>query len=151
VVPTPEAATGVRGSITFDGYTAFTASPGWLTYEMLLPTDDILTVPVVFGENKDDATLDVFMDDALILTVSGADYDLDALSLLDLNIAGKGGQTVELRFVIDTEGAERANIFIPNSLISVTPSTPSAVPVPGAVWLFGSGLIGLIASRRNKA
>lgn len=30
--------------------------------------------------------------------------------------------------------------------------TPSAVPVPGAVWLFGSGLIGLVGlARRKKA
>ncbi len=30
-------------------------------------------------------------------------------------------------------------------------NTPSAVPVPAAVWLFGSGLVGLVASRRKKA
>jgi len=28
---------------------------------------------------------------------------------------------------------------------------PSAVPVPAAVWMFGSGLIGLVAARRKKA
>jgi hypothetical protein len=28
--------------------------------------------------------------------------------------------------------------------------TTSAVPVPAAVWLLGSGLIGLIGIRRNK-
>ena len=30
-------------------------------------------------------------------------------------------------------------------------SAISAVPVPGAVWLFGSGLIGLIGIARRKA
>lgn len=29
-------------------------------------------------------------------------------------------------------------------------STPSAVPVPGAVWLFGSALIGLVGAQRRK-
>ena len=29
--------------------------------------------------------------------------------------------------------------------------TPSAVPVPAAVWLFGSGLLGLIGVVRRKA
>ncbi len=30
-------------------------------------------------------------------------------------------------------------------------SSVSAVPVPGAAWLFGTGLVGLIASRRKNA
>lgn len=29
--------------------------------------------------------------------------------------------------------------------------TPTAVPIPGAVWLFGSGLLGLIGMARRKA
>jgi hypothetical protein len=29
--------------------------------------------------------------------------------------------------------------------------TPSAVPVPAAVWLFGSGLLGLIGVARRKS
>ncbi|WP_338040198.1 PEP-CTERM sorting domain-containing protein [Methylocucumis oryzae] len=29
--------------------------------------------------------------------------------------------------------------------------TPSAVPVPAAVWLFGSGLLGLISSAKRKS
>ena len=31
------------------------------------------------------------------------------------------------------------------------PATPSAVPLPAAVWLFGSGLLGLIGIARRKA
>ncbi len=32
-----------------------------------------------------------------------------------------------------------------------TPSTPAAVPVPAAVWLFGSGLIGIIGTRKKAS
>lgn len=35
--------------------------------------------------------------------------------------------------------------------LDVTPPATSAVPLPASVWLFGSGLIGLIASVRRKA
>jgi len=37
-----------------------------------------------------------------------------------------------------------------NTKIGTFSLTPSAVPVPAAVWLFGSGLLGLVASRRKK-
>ncbi len=41
--------------------------------------------------------------------------------------------------------------FAKNYHVSIT-TTPSAVPVPAAMWLFGSGLLGLIgvAKRKNK-
>lgn len=35
--------------------------------------------------------------------------------------------------------------------LAIVSTTPSAVPVPAAVWLFGSGLIGLIGMRKNKS
>ncbi len=35
--------------------------------------------------------------------------------------------------------------------LSGTPNTPSAVPVPGALWLFGSGLLGLAGMVRRKS
>jgi hypothetical protein len=36
-------------------------------------------------------------------------------------------------------------------LDNVVLNAPAAVPVPAAVWLFGSGLMGILASRRKKA
>ena len=50
----------------------------------------------------------------------------------------KGGQAVQ---------------FLDNSIFSTAPYvsfTPTAVPVPAAVWLFGSGLIGLAGMARRK-
>ncbi len=33
----------------------------------------------------------------------------------------------------------------------VSPATPSAVPIPAAVWLFGSALMGLVGLRKRKS
>ena len=40
--------------------------------------------------------------------------------------------------------------FIDAPITSATLATVSAVPVPAAVWLFGSGLIGLVGMARRK-
>jgi uncharacterized protein YjiK len=44
--------------------------------------------------------------------------------------------------------AENNGTSSPNSRLFVL--TPTAVPIPGAVWLFGSALIGLVKIRRKK-
>jgi secreted PhoX family phosphatase len=55
-------------------------------------------------------------------------------------------------FIVDPRGGYLVNIQHPNSgndaLWSITQA--SVVPVPSAVWLFGSGLIGLIGIARRK-
>jgi len=47
---------------------------------------------------------------------------------------------------------EMPNIWKLTSTGQLTYAAPSAVPVPAAVWLFGSGLLGLVSvARRRKA
>ena len=70
----------------------------------------------------------------------------------DLNgaftITNNGVNDVDLTDVIISNFAGTA---LPSNIATVT-ITPSAVPVPAAIWLFGSGLIGLAGiARRKKA
>ena len=43
-----------------------------------------------------------------------------------------------------------STVLIDGGIASVQSYAPSAVPVPAAVWLFGSGLIGLVGVARRK-
>lgn len=51
--------------------------------------------------------------------------------------------------VIDIIISNFAGNTLPSNIATAT-ITPSAVPVPAAVWLFGSGLIGLLGISRRK-
>jgi len=58
-----------------------------------------------------------------------------------------GGVTLQLKSSCGPTGACVADIYFDNASMTV-----AAVPVPAAVWLFGSGLLGLIGvARRKKA
>ena len=59
-----------------------------------------------------------------------------------------GGVTLEVTAICGADAGCFSNIFLDN--VSITADV-SAVPVPAAVWLFGSGLLGLIGVARRKA
>lgn len=85
--------------------------------------------------------------------------DRDSLSTTALGNAGSWGITSDtVDFTIDLAGtglldgseiALRWEFTCANDVIEGTMAVPS-VPVPAAVWLFGSGLIGLIGVARRK-
>lgn len=56
-----------------------------------------------------------------------------------------GGVTLQLGATTGGASGSFADVFYDNVTIDVT-----AVPVPAAVWLFGSGLIGLVGVARRK-
>jgi len=59
-----------------------------------------------------------------------------------------------LNFSTTGQGFSNFRAFSTLAAVTPPPTTPpgtSTVPVPGAVWLFGSGLAGLIGMRRRKA
>ena len=64
-------------------------------------------------------------------------------SWMTLNRALKGHSTAQLSFLLEANSADET-IWIDNIKLEGT-----TVPVPAAVWLLGSGLIGLIGFRRK--
>lgn len=82
-------------------------------------------------------------------SVGGWTLDLTSLAIIDngdiLDLAGAG--------VLSGHGFDSTNVTWSFSAESATSysMTVTAVPVPAAAWLFGSGLIGLISVARRKA
>ena len=85
-------------------------------------------------------------------SVGGWQLDLSTLTIVDqtaglLNLSGLG--------VLSGNGYSATDVnwsFSSSSTTSysMTVANVSAVPVPAAVWLFGSGLLGLVAVARRK-
>jgi hypothetical protein len=68
----------------------------------------------------------------------------------DFSAASSGGGWGA--YQISVNGASvLTNIYEGNLNGAFTMTTPTAVPVPAAVWLFGSGLVGLAGFARRKA
>ena len=78
------------------------------------------------------------------ITYGGTDADLLALAN-----AGSGIQTATFQF---TSPQSLTDLFETSSTVSSTSfsGSISAVPVPAAIWLFGSGLLGLVGIARRK-
>ena len=100
-----------------------------------------------------DFTQSFFTSEIFGLT-SGVRSDFGSFdsAFTDLNgaftITNNGVDDIQLTDVIISNFAGTAS---PSNIATVT-ITPSAVPVPAAAWLFGSGLLGLIGvARRYKA
>ena len=93
----------------------------------------------------------LYAGDAIISTSVGSALNSDVVNI-DLGDGGLAyyiGLTSDVAFSSATlqfdAAAEGAFLY------SIDDITVSAVPVPAAVWLFGSGLIGLIGLARRKA
>ncbi len=67
-------------------------------------------------------------------------------TITDLSILSDG----ELTYLIEAgvDGSARTDFIVDSVALKI--ETPSAVPVPGAVWLLGSGLLGLAGLRRRN-
>ncbi len=82
-----------------------------------------------------------------LFNYEGTDFTLEFLGFGTLN---GGGFTVEDSFRVLENDSATVDLV---GRITSTPDTsvlpPSAVPVPAAVWLFGSGILGLIGMRKK--
>jgi len=79
-------------------------------------------------------------------TYGNLDYSVTSItnSLVTLATGWGTGQTLALRWVDDN--AENVS---PDQIIGLDNVNVSSVPIPGAVWLLGSGLVGLVGIRRR--
>jgi hypothetical protein len=86
-----------------------------------------------------------------LLQIGGWQVDLATLSIVDqttsiLNLAGTGTISGNGFDLTPTQWSLSANATGSTYSMTVT-----AVPIPAAVWLFGSGLLGLVGIARKKA
>ena len=147
------------GAYTLDGGTDFTDASGLNLSSVVgtSPASGSLGTTVSFGTvgtvNTSPLTYDPFAATANLLEIGGWQLDLDTLSI--------DNRTASALFLTGT-GAISGNGFdLTHASWSLSAQatggtysmTVTAVPLPAAVWLFGSGILGLLvgASRRKAA
>jgi len=115
-------------------------------------TPPVITFDVFQGEN--DTPLGTFLEFSTVSTGVG-----------ELQLTVTGGAAAEYftggtmlyneTLLIQEWDSGNGNVFFeyfddPNFTLTMTATPVSAVPVPAAVWLFGSGLLGMIAIGRRR-
>lgn len=107
-----------------------------------------ITFDSIFGESLTSFSIDV---DAASVFTSIQVYDGIGSILLDSTFDIVGG--FENISISSTNGISGFSLFSTQQIegnAAIDNVTVSTIPVPAAVWLFGSGLIGLIAVARRK-
>ena len=148
----------IEGSDFFNDVSAGGALITWDTN--LLQLDSTLTdiansaaangFPVDFGLNslipgQLEATFSTFG------TVPGPVFDFFSMTFTATPPPGQTGVDIGIGFFGDWQ--DGAGVAIPSASITFNPAeiNVSAVPVPAAVWLFGSGLLGMVGVARRRS
>ena len=101
---------------------------------------------VLFAENFSELSGGgVSNNDLKVISVSSEWTNVSYDTILGPDVSG--GFTLQFAAVCGAATSCLADIFIDN--VSITADV-SAVPIPAAVWLFGSGLIGLVGVARSR-
>ena len=91
-------------------------------------------------------------DDDIQLTVGSTTALLDVGAVQQT--LGDGSLVFFLGLIDDSVAFTTASLSTPNSsrsfLYNIDDITTAVVPLPGALWLFGSGLVGLLAFRSRR-
>lgn len=112
-------------------------------------TDDLSNVVFLTMGSGGAASLTSFTSVNNFVSIEGWSFDLASLTIVD--------QTAGLLSLKGTGSLSGNNLDLTDAVFSFSTTsmnsysmTITAVPVPAAVWLFGSGLIGLIGVARRK-
>lgn len=142
---------GVRGSIyggllndnnAADFYSFTLSSPAELTFNVFTPTGSSFGNDPIVGLYNSAGTQLANDDDG------GTGFD----AKLIYNVLTSGTYYVAVGGFPDFDFTGGGDTNFPYDLqISVAASNNSPVPVPGAVWLFGSALVGMTAFGRKRA
>lgn len=109
-------ALGRRASINTLGNTIHTASPGIIVYEWALPDEDTLNIPIVFMENTENATVDVYFEDNPIGSFLGSDFETNVMEILTTDISSYRGSNGLLKVELNVPGTDSAVVYIPDSI-----------------------------------
>ena len=94
-----------------------------------------------------DAIVGGMFDYVLAGTDGGNDFDWTQMMVSAVMPTDTASTRIQLIHILEASTSNGGAIFLDNASLEV-----SAVPVPAAVWLFGSGLLGLVGvARRRKA
>jgi len=144
---------GVTGSYTADSTTfTFGSASGTSGTDILGTTVGFGTAGTVVEAN-DTINYDTFSSLADILEIGGWQFDMSTLivgseSTFDrLKFSGTGLVSGNGYDITDVTWDLSANATGSSYSMSIT---AAVVPVPAAVWLFGSGLLGLVGIARRK-
>jgi len=113
---------------------------------------------VSYGDAGGSSQSSVNINEGVASFTSEIAFNYLAIHLGGMNVFfdfGSTGVAAGKTLRLTTDGNGFSNFRAYSTLAAVTPPTTtpgtSPVPVPGAVWLFGSGLAGLIGMRKRKA
>ncbi len=96
-----------------------------------------------------DAILGGVFDYVLAGTDGGNDFDWTQMMVSAMMPADTASTRIQLIHILEASTAPGGAIFLDSASLTVS---SAVIPVPAAVWLFGSGLLGLVGvARRRKS
>ncbi len=98
----------------------------------------------------------IWLNDVKVYDAGGPIMDPNGQLLDDFVVNAVAGDIVSIRAAVDSTlggtviGTDFNNNYAETSFYTHVSLEQNPVPIPGAVWLLGSGLLGLVAVRRRK-